>query len=156
MINGDSLINDGLNAECRNNGGPTYTYNQGVIVGGLVSLGALTGNRGLIDRATTIARAAMMRLVDDGILHEPVDRLEIDGPLFKGIFVFHLARLARLLPPGEGRRVLRRFLTRNAAAVWRRSGRGTEPISARWEGPVGQDGAAAQAAGVALLESIEH
>ena len=37
MINGDSLINDGLSIDsgnsslCKNNRGPTYTYNQGVM-----------------------------------------------------------------------------------------------------------------------------
>ena len=38
MINKNDLINDGLSIDsrnsslCRNNGGPTYTYNQGVIL----------------------------------------------------------------------------------------------------------------------------
>ena len=30
MINGDHMINDGLNDSCANNGQPTWTYNQGV------------------------------------------------------------------------------------------------------------------------------
>jgi predicted alpha-1,6-mannanase (GH76 family) len=38
MINGDGLINDGLNAQGENNGQATWTYNQGVILGGLVAL----------------------------------------------------------------------------------------------------------------------
>ena len=45
MINGASMVNDGLGnitasqpGHCVNNGGQTYTYNQGVILGGLVWL----------------------------------------------------------------------------------------------------------------------
>ncbi len=42
MINAQSLVNDGLNSSnpnaCTNNGRTTWTYNQGVILGGLVEL----------------------------------------------------------------------------------------------------------------------
>ena len=38
MINGQWLINDGLSSSCENNGGTTWTYNQGVILGALVRL----------------------------------------------------------------------------------------------------------------------
>src|SRR5712692_2445717 len=40
MINREHLINDGLTKDgsCRNNGQRTWTYNQGVILGGLVEL----------------------------------------------------------------------------------------------------------------------
>jgi predicted alpha-1,6-mannanase (GH76 family) len=35
MINDQNLVNDGLNSVCQNNGQTTWTYNQGVILGGL-------------------------------------------------------------------------------------------------------------------------
>ena len=35
MINPQNLVNDGLNRYCRNDGKTTWTYNQGVILGGL-------------------------------------------------------------------------------------------------------------------------
>ncbi len=42
MINAQNLMNDGLTSTnpnaCTNNGGTTWTYNQGVILGGLVEL----------------------------------------------------------------------------------------------------------------------
>ena len=41
MINDDHLVNDGLNTQsggCANNGGTTWTYNQGVVLGGLAEL----------------------------------------------------------------------------------------------------------------------
>ena len=34
MINAGSLVNDGLGRDCKKNGRRTYTYNQGVILGG--------------------------------------------------------------------------------------------------------------------------
>ena len=37
MINANNLVNDGL-ANCVNNGATTWTYNQGVLIGGLVDL----------------------------------------------------------------------------------------------------------------------
>src|SRR5712691_9611632 len=44
MINDHHLINDGLNDQCQNNGEPTWTYNQGVILGGLVEMFHCSGN----------------------------------------------------------------------------------------------------------------
>lgn len=38
MINGQSLINDGLDGNCNNNGLQTWSVNQGVILGALVEL----------------------------------------------------------------------------------------------------------------------
>ena len=38
MINPQDLVNDGLNRNCRNDGRTTWTYNQGVIIGGLTDL----------------------------------------------------------------------------------------------------------------------
>lgn len=41
MINDKSLINDGLDGNCKNNGLQTWSYNQGVILGGLTELAKL-------------------------------------------------------------------------------------------------------------------
>ena len=38
MINSENLVNDGLDAACHNNHRTTWTYNQGVILGGLTVL----------------------------------------------------------------------------------------------------------------------
>src|SRR5260370_29211073 len=38
MINGQNLINNGLTPSCQNDGQPTWTYNQGVILAGLAAL----------------------------------------------------------------------------------------------------------------------
>jgi predicted alpha-1,6-mannanase (GH76 family) len=73
MINGDSLINDGLTDDCRNNNQATWSYNQGVILGALVELAKATGdNDGHINPARQIADAvlASSSLNPDGILRE--------------------------------------------------------------------------------------
>ena len=38
MINSSHLVNDGLTASCKNNGRTAWSYNQGVILGGLADL----------------------------------------------------------------------------------------------------------------------
>ena len=47
LIGPGGLVNDGLTAGCQNNGRTTWTYNQGVILGGLASLHQITGDRGI-------------------------------------------------------------------------------------------------------------
>jgi len=76
MINSEGLVNDGLvqNADgtCANNGAPTYTYNQGVILGGLVELHRATGNTSYLQTAERIAGAVLASpvLTQDGVLTE--------------------------------------------------------------------------------------
>lgn len=104
MINAQNLINDGLNssnpAACTNNGETTWTYNQGVILGGLAEFSLFTRNRSLLSTANQIATAAITHLTDaNGILHEPCEpNCGADGPQFKGIFVRNLMRLYASLP----------------------------------------------------------
>ncbi|KAI1640799.1 putative glycosyl hydrolase [Biscogniauxia mediterranea] len=100
MINAEHLVNDGLtdDAACVNNGMETWTYNQGVILRGLVQLSRATGDASLLDAARQIADAAVgsATLAPDGILTEPcatADDCEPNGTAFKGIFVRGLAAL---------------------------------------------------------------
>lgn len=89
MINSQNLINDGLtintDGTCSNNGDTAWTYNQGVILGGLVELYKANGNASLLEEASTIAEAAIVALSSDGILHESCeDECGADGSQFKG------------------------------------------------------------------------
>jgi predicted alpha-1,6-mannanase (GH76 family) len=95
MINGDHLINDGLTGGCANNGQPTWTYNQGVVLGGLTELNRATGDAGLLTTARTLADASTTRLESGGVLREPGegDGCTGDGPSFKGAYVRGLGRL---------------------------------------------------------------
>jgi hypothetical protein len=116
MINAQSLVNDGLDASCKNNGGQTWTYNQGVVVGGLVDLSRATGDATLLARASAIADAARAKLVDDaGVLREPCEpSCGGDGPQFKGIFMRHLFELGEATRDAK----TRAFLATNADWIW--------------------------------------
>lgn len=153
MINSDNLVNDGLTAQCRNNGGTTYTYNQGVILGGLVNLYGIDGNSSHIQLATAIAQAAIQHLSVAGILREPAKSLHQDGQTFKGVFVYHLAALVPLAGDPTVRKSLSSFLNKNADAVWNRRQPHTNKLDAYWEGATTAYGAAAQAAGLDLFEA---
>ncbi len=119
MINGQHLVNDGLDGQCRNNGGTTWTYNQGVILGGLVELAKATKDDALLRAARELADASTTdaALNPGGILREPceasADHCGKDGPSFKGIFARNLGELNRALAG----RPFDAYLDRQAAAV---------------------------------------
>lgn len=104
MINDQNLINDGLDinsdGSCTNNGDICWSYNQGVILGGLVELSRATGDLQYLSVATTIAEAAIDALSEDGILHESCEPNDCggDGPQFKG----ERANLSRTQHPWMG------------------------------------------------------
>jgi predicted alpha-1,6-mannanase (GH76 family) len=118
MINGDNLVNDGLDAACHNNHRTTWSYNQGVILGGLTMLAKVSGDAKPLETAQAIAVAAIARLTDlEGILHDPCEpaRCGNDAPQFKGIFARNLSILNAAVPvPG-----FRAFLRRNAESIWK-------------------------------------
>jgi predicted alpha-1,6-mannanase (GH76 family) len=107
MINGEYLVNDGLDKYGRNNNGTTWSYNQGVILGGLADMHNITGNPAYLALAVNISRAAMKELVDkDGVFSEVCDGgkpdaspcvLNDDARIFKGIFVRYLGHLIQSL-----------------------------------------------------------
>jgi predicted alpha-1,6-mannanase (GH76 family) len=118
MINADNLVNDGLDAACHNNKRTTWSYNQGVILGGLTVLSKQSGDPKPLETAQSIALAAMAHLTDlDGVLHDSCEpaRCGNDAPQFKGIFARNLAVLNAALPvPG-----FRAFLRSNAQSIWK-------------------------------------
>lgn len=115
MIHTDQLVYDGLDSNCRNNGKTTWTYNQGVVIGGLVDLSRATQDPKLLDRAEAIADAAIVKLAPNGILREPCEPdCGNDGPQFKGILMRNLAALYEVRPKAS----YRNFIAQNAASVW--------------------------------------
>lgn len=138
MINGDSLINDGLN-QCRNNGSTTWTYNQGVILGGLTELFQITKEKSYLGQASRIASATIRNLTTmvDGvaILKEPGGVPNADQQQFKGIFVRYLARLTRALPRSSSeRRGFTDFILTNANVVWKHARSDVNEINVYWDG----------------------
>ena len=133
MINGQSLVNDGLDAACHNNGRTTWTYNQGVILTGLIGYNRLTHDPAALATANRIASAAAERLTDaNGILHDPCEPdCGDDGVQFKGIFVRNLATLLQAVPSAK----LQELIDRNANSVWEHARTRTNRFSVDWAGP---------------------
>ncbi|HEV7898195.1 MAG TPA: glycoside hydrolase family 76 protein [Planosporangium sp.] len=166
MINSSHQVNDGLDGSCANNGGVTWTYNQGVILGGLVELWRITGDRGHLARARQIADATVNTQVHPGlILREPGEPATCSGDalIFKGVFVQGLARLYNAVRKGGADRdsgsAYWTFLNTNADAVWRARQRIRRGVGPCWTRRGGRVNAATQASasllvgGVALLHA---
>ncbi|HWC98228.1 MAG TPA: glycoside hydrolase family 76 protein [Candidatus Sulfopaludibacter sp.] len=115
MINDQNLVNDGLTAACQNNHRNTWSYNQGVILGGLSALSALTGDAELLQKAQTIALSAIGKLsTEAGILHESCEpNCGADGVQFKGIFMRNLATLNAAAPSDR----IQKFLVANGKKI---------------------------------------
>jgi predicted alpha-1,6-mannanase (GH76 family) len=152
MINDASLVNDGLHG-CANNGGTTWTYNQGVILGGLAELSRVTGDGQYIAQARRIADAAIAALVyPDGIAREPCEPSGCDGDqqIFKGVFAQGLARLYH----AGGDEAYATFLRRNADAAWDRARDARGGVGLVWGGPPGRVNGSTQASACLLLTSV--
>lgn len=155
MINAQGLVNDGIDAFCRNNGQMTWTYNQGAVIGALVELSRASGNRAYLEPARAVADAVMRSpelMRSDGVLKESceVDRgdyCNVDQSTFKGIFARNLVELDRAL---EGN-PYRAFLRKNAQTA---SGSGRDDshnYGLRWAGPFNGTSMSAQSSAIGLL-----
>ncbi|GDY79723.1 hypothetical protein SAV31267_092080 [Streptomyces avermitilis] len=92
MINSSHLVNDGINVTtCTNNGDTAWSYNQGVLLGGLAELYRATGNSALLTKGRQIGDASTTStaLNSGGILREPCETggCGADGPSFKGAYI---------------------------------------------------------------------
>lgn len=151
MINGDRLINDGLDDNCANNGQPTWTYNQGVILGALTEFHRATGDPGLLTTARGLADASTVRLQTDGVLREPGegDGCTGDGPSFKGAYVRGLGTLNRELPD----RPYATALTRWADSAYDRNRNTLDQYGPHWSGGSGTTGYGCQQSVLDLLNA---
>lgn len=118
MTNDDGLFNDGLNPDCTNNGQPIWTYNQGIILGGLVELSKATGDSSYLDSATQLATTYVNQVQSktNGILTESCEPNGCDdtSSQFKGIFMRNLAKLYGATKNQQ----YRDFITKNADSIW--------------------------------------
>lgn len=139
MINARNNINDGLtinaNGSCTNNGETAWSYNQGVVLGGLVELTRATGDSSYLAQADTLAAAAIELLSDsNGVIHDVAcePNCGADGNQFKGIFMRNLGYLYQASP----RAAYQTSIEENADAIWA-SDRNTEnnQLGVVWSGP---------------------
>jgi predicted alpha-1,6-mannanase (GH76 family) len=134
MINPQGVINDGLDiTTCKNNHGIIWSYNQGIILGGLAELSLGSSDLALLLFAQRIATAAIFSLVDDnGVLHDQCEpNCGADGSQFKGIFMRNLQKLYYLTP----NHLFGLTLRRNADSIWRSDRNSENELSLIWSGP---------------------
>jgi predicted alpha-1,6-mannanase (GH76 family) len=150
LVGADGLVNDGLTAACENNGGTTWTYNQGVILGGLGALFEITGDQAYLAQGESIAGAVLSKLTTApsagmaGILTEPCEAggqgCDGDQVQFKGIFVRYLYDFwLRSRQPAY-----REFILGNARSLWTSNKNANDEFGLRWTGPFDQADAARQ------------
>lgn len=150
MINGDNLVNDGLNDACHNDGKTVWTYNQGVILGGLVDLYKATNDRSLITQAQAIADATLKKLAPKGILQESCEPSSCgaDGPQFKGVFIRNLHYLYEI----TNTPAYKNFITQNAKSIWLHRNRNNH-FGLNWAAPVDSVDAARQSSAMDALNA---
>lgn len=154
MINDRHLINNGLDKNCRNDQGIAWTYTQGVILGGLVDLAAITSDATLLAEAQAIADAAISTLCyPDGVLREPCEaagNCDEDQKQFKGIFMRNLATLwAASAAPQKA--AYEDFICRNADSIWSIYGAAHPQFGLTWNRRDGTTGYIVQTSAIQAL-----
>jgi len=155
MINSSHMINDGLNGSCANNGQPTWTYNQGVVLGGLTELYKATGDSGLLTTARTLANASTTAsaINSSGVLHEPgeSDACNNDGASFKGAYIRGLRDLDKQLSdhPYNG------YLDTQANAAHANDRNALDSYGPHWNGPLTGTGYGCQQSALDALTASE-
>jgi predicted alpha-1,6-mannanase (GH76 family) len=156
LVGPEGLVNDGLTEDGANNGGPAYTYNQGVILGGLADLYEITGDDAYLRQGESIADAALQKLTGppdaagSGVLTEPgesdiMGRAD-DASQFKGIFVRNLCEFYARVP----RPAYRDFILHNARSVWNNRN-ADDQFGLCWAGPFDTADASRQTSGLEAL-----
>jgi predicted alpha-1,6-mannanase (GH76 family) len=156
LVGDEGLVNDGLTDDGANNGRPAYTYNQGVILGGLADLYRITGDNAYLGPGASIADAALRKLTGPpdarsaGVLTEPgesdiIGRAD-DASQFKGIFVRNLGEFYACVP----RPAYRDFILHNARSVWN-SRNAENQFGLSWAGPFDTADASRQTSGLEAL-----
>lgn len=154
MISSKYTINNGLDlATCHNDNGIVWSYNQGVILGGLVELHRAFPDPEYLIIADKIANAAIDHLSDsDSILHEPCEPdCGNDGPQFKGIFMRNLQVLQAAQPDER----FRKFIRQNADSIWLKDRGSGDQLGLVWSGPFsGADASTQSSACDALVAAM--
>jgi hypothetical protein len=128
-------------------GGPTFTYNQGVLMGGLVDLAAATGDATLLDQAESIAHATMtMMSTAGGILKEAPCGGDICVQ-FKGVFMRDLALLYRARPAAD----LQTYMRKQSDQLWNSNRDAQSQFGYEWDLPFDKATASRQSSALDAL-----
>ncbi|KAH6662106.1 glycoside hydrolase [Halenospora varia] len=140
LINGNNLINNGLDlTTCKNDGGIVFTYNQGILLSGLAELTWASGDNKYNELANTLATATIAAMTDsNGVLKEYCEPSSCNGDMeqFKGIFgrnIQFLYNRATVLPDAT-KALYKSFLIKNADSIWANDNVDNQ-LGLVWSGP---------------------
>jgi predicted alpha-1,6-mannanase (GH76 family) len=143
LINKENLVSNALDDSCLvkndhdHNNTITWTYNQGVILGGLTDLYKTTGHKKYLLAAEKIASATIKHLTNkQGILTEPCsnNKCDSDQEQFKGIFIRNLAYLTQYVDNSELSSTYRDFIVNNANTIWAKDRNSQDQFGVDWSG----------------------
>ncbi len=142
------VVKDGLNVGGCGMNGWTFTYNQGVVLKGLIELSKATGDTSLLATADAIATAATRKFAKGGVLHEGCEpKCSGDGQAFKGIFIRYLREFA-----GAARTTkYDAFMTATANSILAKNTNNAGEHGNSFVGPVALHSATSQASAAAAL-----
>ncbi|KAJ5449975.1 uncharacterized protein N7458_006424 [Penicillium daleae] len=134
FIGSNYTINDGLLDNCQNNGQTVWSYNQGVILGGLVELNRAAPNDTYLESANKIAQAAIMTLSDANlVIHDVCEpNCAPDATQFKGIFIRNLHMLHQDSPNDLYKKVIEAC----ANSIWEYDRNYLNQLGVNWAGLV--------------------
>ncbi|GLI78127.1 hypothetical protein PoHVEF18_006429 [Penicillium ochrochloron] len=133
FIGANYTINDGLLENCQNNGQTVWSYNQGVILGGLVELNKAAPNDTYLESANKIAQAAINTLSDANmVIHDVCEpNCAPDATQFKGIFIRNLQMLQQVSPND----IYKKVIEACANSIWANDRNNQNQLGVNWAGP---------------------
>lgn len=150
MWNDRGTINDGLTSECENNNEVVWSYNQGVLLGGLVELSKIKNDSGLMSVAYNLADSAIKELSVNNIMHDVCEPDCNNDGLFKGVFIRNLAELNEANPEHN----YTKFLQTNADSLWNNNRNENNEVGTVWSGPLQFFSEVSQSAGLDCLNAV--
>lgn len=111
-----------------------WSYNQGVVLGGLVELNKAAPKDVYLESANVIARAGIDTLADSNyVIHDWCETTdcEPDATQFKGIFMRNLQMLHRASP----NEIYKKVIQNSANSIWANDRNEQGQFGVNWAGP---------------------